>query len=136
MMIDIDFFKRFNDTYGHSAGDVCLKSIGKALESSLNRSDDFVVRYGGEEFAVILPNTDEEGACFMAENLLKNVRNCNIPHEKNDVAKCVTISIGVTTAKVSFRQKAEDYIKRADDMLYTSKHNGRNLYSYAPLEDN
>lgn len=130
LMLDIDFFKKYNDTYGHSMGDECLKAVAKALNDSLQRADDFVARYGGEEFIVVLPNTDESGACFMADRMLENVRACDIPHKKNEAADCVTISIGVATSVVAHKQKGEDYIKRADEALYTSKKKGRNRYTF------
>jgi len=130
MMIDIDFFKQYNDTYGHSAGDECIITIADTLRQSIPRADDFVARYGGEEFVVVLPNTNESGACIVAERLLGNVQNCGILHEKSTVADHVTISIGITTGFVEFSHTAEDLIKRADEMLYKSKQSGRNKYSY------
>jgi len=130
LMLDIDFFKRYNDTYGHDAGDKCLHSVAHALSYTVSRVNDIVVRYGGEEFAVILPNTDKEGACSFAEKLLQNVRELGIPHEKNEAAACVTISIGVTTGKVDYKQDLGMYLRRADEALYTSKESGRNKYTY------
>jgi len=91
------------------------------------------VRYGGEEFVVVLPNTDEYGARLLSEKLLQNIRDCGIPHEKNDVANCITISIGVISGKPEHTQTGEDYIKRADEMLYMSKQNGRNKYTFGNL---
>jgi diguanylate cyclase (GGDEF)-like protein len=133
LMIDIDFFKRYNDTYGHLEGDRSLKIVAEALSKSITRSDDFVVRYGGEEFAIVLPNTDEHGARLISEKLLNNIRKCNIPHEQNDAAACLTISIGATTGKVSHTHIPEDFVKRADEMLYKSKQNGRNQYFFEYL---
>jgi diguanylate cyclase (GGDEF)-like protein len=130
LMIDIDFFKRYNDTYGHLEGDKSLKIVAEALSKSITRSDDFVVRYGGEEFAIVLPNTDEHGACIIAEKLLANIIRCDIPHEENDAADCLTISIGATTGKVSHTHNSEDFVKKADEMLYKSKQNGRNQYFF------
>lgn len=130
MMLDIDFFKNYNDTYGHAGGDICLRAIAKAIESSLSRADDFVARYGGEEFVVVLPNTSENGARIMAERILKNVREQNIPHERSEAAPCVTISIGVVSGDVRNINNGLDYIKRADEALYDSKRNGRNKYTY------
>ena len=130
LMLDIDFFKRYNDTYGHDAGDKCLQSVAHALAESVSRVDDIIVRYGGEEFAVILPNTDAEGARFFADKLLTNVKELNIPHEKNEAAPCVTVSIGVTTGKTEYKQTLEMYLKRADEALYTSKESGRNKFTY------
>jgi len=133
MMIDIDFFKRYNDKYGHLEGDKCLKIVAQTLFRNIKRANDFVARYGGEEFIVILPNTDEQGAQLIADKLLDNIRNCKIPHEQNDAADCVTISIGVTTGKVTSSHKADDFVKKADDLLYKSKQGGRNRYSFEKL---
>ena len=133
MMIDIDFFKNYNDTYGHSSGDTCLKIIAQALAKSVTRADDFVARYGGEEFVAVLPNTDENGVCIVAEKLLENVRACNILHEESDAAGYVTVSVGVTASDVSHTQGVDDYVKRADEMLYKSKQNGRNQYNFGCL---
>jgi diguanylate cyclase (GGDEF)-like protein len=135
MMLDIDFFKNYNDTYGHSEGDVCLKAVAEIIKESLFRYDDFAARYGGEEFAVILPNTDESGARFLAEKILENIRARNIPHEKSGAAGCVTISIGVTTGDTERTQTGDDYIRQADKALYQSKQNGRNCYTYLSLID-
>ncbi len=112
LMIDIDFFKRYNDTYGHIAGDKCLITVAQALSRSITRADDFVARYGGEEFVVVLPHTNEKGAKLVAEKMLNNIRKCNIPHRHNDAADYVTISIGVTTGKVVHTQSADDFVKR------------------------
>jgi len=133
LMIDIDFFKRYNDTYGHIEGDKCLKIVAQTLSRSVTRSDDFVVRYGGEEFVVVLPNTDERGARLIANKLLNNIRDCNIPHEHNDAANCLTISIGATTGRVAYTYNADVFVKKADEMLYQSKHTGRNRYSFEHL---
>jgi diguanylate cyclase (GGDEF)-like protein len=130
MMIDIDFFKKYNDTYGHTAGDNCLKIVAQTLSKGVTREGDFIVRYGGEEFIVVLPYTDEHGAHVTASRLLESIIVLDIPHETSDVADCVTISIGVTTAKVDHDQDIEDYIKYADKALYMSKQNGRNRYTY------
>ena len=130
IMLDVDFFKRYNDTYGHSKGDECLRFVAIAMMNSITRESDFVARYGGEEFIIILPNTDEKGARIIAEKVLKNVRECDIPHESNDVADYVTVSIGVTTCNVDATSNGEDYIKRADEALYKSKNGGRNRYTF------
>jgi diguanylate cyclase (GGDEF)-like protein len=130
MMIDVDFFKKYNDTYGHSAGDVCLKDLASTFSECITREDDFVARYGGEEFAVILPHTDERGANITAERMLEAVRNANIPHSQSSIAEYVTVSIGVTTVKVDFTHKYGDYIKAADKALYMSKQNGRDRHTF------
>ena len=135
LMIDVDFFKQYNDTYGHSAGDKCLITIAETLRKSMPRADDFVARYGGEEFVIVLPNTNESGACNVAERLLECVRNCNILHEKSDAANHVTISIGIATGIVEFTHTADDFIKCADQMLYKSKQTGRNKYTAGGLKE-
>jgi diguanylate cyclase (GGDEF)-like protein len=130
LMLDVDYFKNYNDTYGHSAGDVCLKSIANVLLRSITRASDFAVRYGGEEFVIILPNTSERGACKIANKILESVRNLNIPHEKSDVANCVTISIGITTGDIEPLQNGNEFIERADVALYMSKQGGRNRCTF------
>jgi diguanylate cyclase (GGDEF)-like protein len=130
MMIDIDYFKQYNDAYGHGNGDDCLKIVAGILSESLARDADFIARYGGEEFTVVLPNTDENGAHVIAQKLLENVRKAKIPHCKSDIANHVTVSIGVTTGIVKHSQTGNDYIKRADEMLYMSKQNGRDRYYF------
>ena len=133
LVIDIDFFKRFNDTYGHVEGDNCLKIVAQTLFNSITRADDFVARYGGEEFVIVLPNTDKNGVQIIAEKLLDNIRNCNITHEQNDAAKCVTISIGATTGKVLHTHTTDHFVKKADEMLYKAKQDGRNRYFFEQL---
>jgi diguanylate cyclase (GGDEF)-like protein len=130
MMIDIDFFKQYNDTYGHMAGDDCLKIVAGVLSSSVLRPDDFVARYGGEEFAVVMPGVDEAGARTVAERMIANIQKSGIPHENNEAAKCVTFSIGITTGKVERSHCADDFIEQADKMLYKAKRNGRNRYCF------
>ena len=133
LMIDIDFFKKYNDTYGHEQGDVCLKSVATALAGCVTRKNDVVARYGGEEFIVVLPNTDADGACLIAQKLLDSVRALDIPHAGSATAPHVTISVGVATGTVTFPQIWEDYSKRADEALYMSKQNGRNRYTYLDM---
>jgi len=133
MMIDIDCFKQYNDTYGHNEGDECLRAVAVALSESVLRPDDFVARYGGEEFVVVLPNTDEDGARAVADKILENVMELNIPHIKNKAADCVTVSIGVTTGVVEHTMSIEYIVKTADHALYDSKNNGRNQYTFSPF---
>ena len=130
LMLDIDFFKKYNDTYGHEQGDKCLKAVAMTLSGAITRASDFVARYGGEEFVAILPNTDEPGARLVAEKIIENVRSINIPHVQNAAAPYVTVSVGVTTGNVKFMQGWETYVKRADEALYMSKEHGRNQYTY------
>ena len=130
MMIDIDYFKKYNDIYGHSQGDNCLKIVAEVLSKAATRTDDFIARYGGEEFVIVLPNTGGSGACTIAERLLENIQDCNLRHESSDAANCVTVSIGVVTGKVDHTHNGNDYVERADEMLYISKRNGRNRYTF------
>jgi len=130
LMLDVDYFKKYNDTYGHEQGDFCLKAVAQALDGCLTRKNDFAARYGGEEFVAVLPNTDEAGAQMIAEKLLESVRALNMPHAGSLVAPYVTVSIGVATGKVGYAQSWEDYVKRADEALYASKENGRNRYTH------
>ena len=132
-MMDIDFFKKYNDTYGHKQGDECLKAVAKALSDSLTRESDYIARYGGEEFIAVLSNTDEKGASLVAEKMLNNIRALGIPHEKSDIAEYVSISIGATSGTVLYTHNAEDYVKQADKALYSSKQNGRNRFTYLTL---
>lgn len=133
MMIDIDFFKKYNDTYGHNAGDECLKIVADIISKSISRVADFAARYGGEEFVVVLPNTDETGALALAEKMLESIRECNILHEESEVEKYVTFSIGVTTGSVQRFRTADDFVKKADKMLYLSKQSGRNRCRFERL---
>lgn len=135
MIMDIDFFKRYNDTYGHSAGDDCLKAVAKAIGDCVASTDDFVARYGGEEFVAVLPNTNEAQAAIIAEKILETVRELGIPHKKNEAASYVTISIGLTTLKPKHNHKFMNYIKRADIALYDSKQKGKNCYTYIKYEE-
>jgi len=136
LIIDIDYFKRYNDTYGHHAGDNCLRTVANALSKCVFRDLDFVARYGGEEFAVVLPNTGKNGAHVIAEKLLEKVRECNMPHKSSHIADCVTISVGGTTSIVKHFHHVQDYIKAADKALYESKKNGRNRYTFENFEEN
>jgi len=130
LMLDVDFFKQYNDHYGHGMGDDCLKVIAKALSGTINRADDFAARYGGEEFIIVLPDTDEAGAELIGEAILKNVRDLCVPHEKSHISEHVTISIGSTTVRPTRSDKFTDYIKFADEALYISKSNGRNRHTH------
>jgi len=133
LMIDIDFFKRYNDTYGHVEGDKCLKAVAQTLSQCITRADDFVARYGGEEFIVVLPNTDDYGTRLIADKLLDNIRDLYLPHEQSEVADYVTISIGGTTGKVIHTHNAGDFVKKADELMYKSKQDGRNRFSFGWL---
>ncbi len=128
LMIDVDAFKRFNDTYGHLAGDDCLKRVGDALLQVAHRSDDLIARYGGEEFAVILPGSDREGAARFARSALEAVAALGIPHLNSDhQAKVVTISIGLHVMQGGLSESTRQaLIGQADKALYQAKASGKN----------
>jgi diguanylate cyclase (GGDEF)-like protein len=130
LMVDMDYCKKYNDLYGYEKGNECIKMIAKILKDALYRVDDFVARYSGEEFAVVLPNTDQPGARVVAEKLLKKIRENNIPHSGSEIASYVTVSIGGTASKVAFPQDADEYLKLAHSALHISKSNGRNQYRF------
>jgi diguanylate cyclase (GGDEF)-like protein len=126
LILDIDFFKRYNDAYGHLQGDACLKAVAQTLSKSVLRPGDLVGRYGGEEFAIVLPNSDIAAAVHVAERIQRNVGELALKHEGNEVAKIVTVSIGVTATSEFVRDDAASLITRADRCLYRAKHFGRN----------
>jgi diguanylate cyclase (GGDEF)-like protein len=129
LMIDIDFFKPYNDNYGHPKGDKCLKQVTDSLSASLNRSTDSLARYGGEEFIVVLPFTPIDGARFKAKELILSLLSKKIKHEFSTVLPYVTISIGIATKSISDKiNNATELIKNADIALYQAKKNGRNGY--------
>lgn len=126
LMIDIDFFKSYNDSYGHAQGDKCLKQVAKAISSCTHRSHDLTARYGGEEFGCILPETDLKGAATIADFILSAVRDCIIPHEQSKTASIVTVSIGCFCMIPGSKDKYSVLITEADQLLYKSKASGRN----------
>jgi diguanylate cyclase (GGDEF)-like protein/PAS domain S-box-containing protein len=129
LLFDVDHFKPFNGTYGHQVGDDCLRAIACALRSAVNRPGDVVARYDGEEFVVLLPATDIEGAEILANRLCYRVADLRIPHSTNDARGVVTISGGVSTALARFGgniKMPEGLLLAADAALYKAKHEGRN----------
>ncbi|MDR3542967.1 MAG: diguanylate cyclase [Desulfosporosinus sp.] len=133
IILDIDYFKAFNDTYGHLKGDDCLKKVASTLRQVLKRPGDFTARYGGEEFAVVLPNTDDVGAAMIAEELRVRIEAANIMHINSMIADHVTVSIGVVTRFPGQADTPDDLILAADRALYHSKHEGRNRVSVERL---
>jgi diguanylate cyclase (GGDEF)-like protein len=125
IIIDVDFFKRYNDFYGHSQGDVCLKAIADTLKANLKRPGDFVARYGGEEFICLLPEIALRGATQKATDLELAVRALAIPHEKSDALPIVTISLGVATASQVVGDDSSALVNIADQLLYEAKVGGR-----------
>ncbi len=128
LMIDVDYFKRYNDHYGHGKGDECLIKIAGALESALKRPSDMVARYGGEEFVALLQNIDQDGAKKVAESLLEAVSDLKIMHEYSSASKYVTISLGIGFKELEEKLCGEELLKKADDALYRAKESGRNKF--------
>lgn len=126
VMADIDYFKAYNDNYGHLKGDECLIKVAETMVSSVNRPLDLVARFGGEEFAVILSETDKDGAILIAENIRRNIEALALTHEYSSVSPYITISLGITTIIPKQSASMEEFIDKADKALYKAKSNGRN----------
>lgn len=126
IILDIDFFKNYNDTYGHPAGDECLKKIAKTISTSLKRSTDFTARYGGEEFVVILSNTDQTGAAEIGESIRKGIEDLRIPHSLSLVSNYVTVSLGISTLLTFENKLLSGFVQSADEALYAAKQSGKN----------
>jgi len=126
IMVDVDHFKAFNDLYGHLAGDSGLRRIASAMESAINRSHDSVCRYGGEEFAILLPETDTIGADLVAQRIRKQVQALGIKHERSSTGLVVTVSQGICTLTPSAVYNPHDLVERADKALYDAKDKSRN----------
>ena len=126
VMLDIDHFKAFNDSYGHLNGDECLKQVAHVLSDCVSRTIDLSARYGGEEFACILPDTDIHGAVVIAEKIRRGIQALAIPHKESSAAEYVTASLGVVTSVCSHERTALDLLAQADDLLYRAKSSGRN----------
>lgn len=133
LLIDIDFFKNYNDNYGHLRGDDCICKVAKCLQYAVHRPADLVARYGGEEFSVVLPNTDIEGATKIARHLQMVVNNLRIPHEFSAVSKFITISMGIGCRVASEVASPDDLIEMADRALYQAKNSGRNKHIISEL---
>jgi len=130
LLMDLDKFKNYNDTYGHQQGDVALKTVARTFSQSLKRQNDFVARWGGEEFAVLLPNTTLEGALGVAEDIRANVEATVIPCSDGSITK-ITVSIGLNTQIPTQDSAVEFFIAGADEALYAAKKSGRNrIVSY------
>lgn len=137
ILLDIDYFKQFNDTYGHLAGDDCLRHVATTIKSCCKRSADLPARYGGEEFVILLPDTKEEGAILIAEELRLNVEQLNIRHETSRVHHILTATLGVSLATPSISGSKQMLIAKADQALYFAKHRGRNLIAlFSKNDDN
>jgi diguanylate cyclase (GGDEF)-like protein len=130
ILIDIDYFKAYNDSHGHLGGDYCLKLVATSILSSL-RASDFAARYGGEEFICLLHETGEEGTRIVAERIRSKIESINIPHGASPVSPWVTISLGVATCKPAHDSVPEELIRMADRLLYKAKEHGRNRIEQA-----
>ncbi|WP_289847651.1 GGDEF domain-containing protein [Pseudoalteromonas sp. C2R02] len=136
LVCDVDYFKRFNDYYGHAAGDNTLKQIAQCLLHNLHSNTDFVARYGGEEFVIVLNDTSQHQGICVGNNLLKAIQNLNITHVLSDISDVVTISIGLHTFEKSAYTKYESLFNKADKALYAAKEQGRNqLITSSQLKD-
>ena len=124
IMIDIDYFKRYNDHYGHEAGDRCLYTVAQTIRQAVKRPSDFVARYGGEEFAVILPNTKRKGAETVAHSIQKAIHDFQLPHAQSPISSCITLSIGISI-QIPTSEDVTILIQTADHALYEAKHQGR-----------
>lgn len=133
ILCDVDYFKLYNDTYGHSAGDVCLAQIAQAIQGAIKRPTDLAARYGGEEFAVVLPNTDVVGAVRVVRLLRQRIRQLKIPHPTSPVQPWVTLSFGVAAAYAATQTTIADLIEAADQALYQAKAQGRDRCCVEPL---
>jgi diguanylate cyclase (GGDEF)-like protein len=126
LMCDVDFFKRYNDAYGHAMGDQCLQTVAQALKDTFGRAGELPARIGGEEFAVLLPGIDAEHAHMAAERLRREIAARAIPHSGSDVAPHVTLSIGLAQLDTAVMDRFDLLLQRADEALYRAKSNGRN----------
>lgn len=128
LIVDIDYFKGYNDTYGHLYGDDCLRAVAQALKATARRPADLVARFGGEEFGVILPNTYEAGAARVAEKIINNLELLKLPNAASHVSSYVTVSIGVASVLVTDDLVADQFIQFADTAMYKAKQTGRNRF--------
>jgi diguanylate cyclase (GGDEF)-like protein len=129
LLCDIDYFKLYNDYYGHQAGDECLKKVAQAIAHSLQRPTDLVARYGGEEFAVVLPNTNAQGGIHVAQLIHKAIADLKILHLSAPINEYVTLSIGIS-ATVPMQLSPLDFVNNADNALYQAKKQGRNCFVF------
>ncbi len=136
VLCDIDFFKCYNDHYGHQQGDACLQSVASALQKALMRSTDMVARYGGEEFVAVLPETDEEGTYNVAKRMRSSVEELALPHAASKVTDHVTISVGAVSAIPNDSFTSAQLVSAADKALYAAKKNGRNQVAKTSIQKN
>ncbi|MGK7940595.1 MAG: GGDEF domain-containing protein [Crocosphaera sp.] len=128
LLCDLDYFHRYNNYYGHQQGDYCLRQVAHILQETLKRAGDMVFRYGGEEFAIILPNTPGEGAEFIAEQIVQRIEQAQIAHSPSPISSYVTVSIGIAVRVNSSVSSSQTLFEMADTALYRAKATGRNRY--------
>ena len=128
IILDIDFFKQFNDNYGHSAGDECLMLVARALSACIKRSGDLVARFGGEEFAIVLPETEFSGAKCIAAQIQNSISELAIGHEYSQIAPHVTVSSGIASCIPAEKNSHMELLEAADKQLYAAKEAGRNQF--------
>ncbi|MBA3007754.1 MAG: diguanylate cyclase [Desulfocapsa sp.] len=133
IMLDVDHFKKYNDHYGHLAGDDCLRQLAITLRTVVGRDLDIIARYGGEEFVIILPDTNRQGAAILAERIGEAMLKLALPHAKSDISEFVTISLGIATAADHILTDGSQLVALADQALYQAKKNGRNRYEVMPV---
>jgi diguanylate cyclase (GGDEF)-like protein len=133
LMIDIDFFKHYNDYYGHLKGDECLREVAGLINSACHRETDFIARYGGEEFAVVISDTEQAGVIKVAERIVENVVAAKIPHAASQISAYVTISLGCFSKIPLSGEDVFDFIHESDCLLYLAKQNGRNRLIHSPI---
>ncbi len=126
IMLDIDFFKQYNDFYGHVQGDKSLTQVAQTLDNAAQRPRDMAARFGGEEFVLLLTDTDEKGALKVAQNCHRLIEKLKIPHEESDASPFLTVSLGVGTIRPNAQRISEQFIQAVDKLLYAAKQNGRN----------
>lgn len=135
IMCDIDFFKLYNDTYGHLFGDDCLRAVARSISRNAKRAGDLAARYGGEEFAVILPNTGLEGAICVAESIRTDIEHLRIRHEHSSLQPYITLSMGISSLIPAHSLSSEMLVELADKSLYLSKNQGRNRISFLNINE-
>lgn len=135
IVADVDYFKLYNDHFGHQAGDVCLFQIAQGIQRALRRTEDQVSRYGGEEFIILLPNTTLQGALMVGQNIQASMAQLQLAHPKSTVSEYVTMSMGIAAAYPSLFEHRDPYLllKHGDDALYTAKAQGRNRIAHKPI---
>lgn len=134
ILCDVDYFKYYNDCYGHQGGDDCLRQVAQVINRAVKRPADLVARYGGEEFAVILPNTSAEGAVNVAQFIQEEIHRLELPHAQSEVSQYITLSLGVCSTIPSVNSSPEALVSRTDEALYTAKRQGRDRIVFLPLK--